>query len=126
MIYCYSPSFIDQIHYSKIDKNFNSIVTFILEENCLYIFTGDAIVNKQKEYTITIAIGAVLNVLLNIMLIPKYGAIGASLATLAAEMIVNITQQILVFKILKLRFIDVLNSNIKSIISTIVMILILL
>ena len=49
-IYCYSPSFIDQIHYSKIDKNFNSIVTFILEDNCLYIFTGDAIVNKQKEY----------------------------------------------------------------------------
>ena len=50
LIYCYSPSFIDQIHYSKIDKNYNSIVTYIIEENCLYIFTGDAIVNKQKEY----------------------------------------------------------------------------
>lgn len=105
------------------------LLSFLIVIIGLSSVTGQAILiplNKQKEYTITIAIGAVLNVLLNIMLIPKYGAIGASLATLAAEMIVNITQQILVFKILKLRFIDVLNSNIKSIISTLVMILILL
>jgi O-antigen/teichoic acid export membrane protein len=40
---------------------------------------------KNKEYTLPIVIGAVLNFLLNILLIPSYGSKGAALATTITE-----------------------------------------
>jgi O-antigen/teichoic acid export membrane protein len=54
------------------------------------IFFGNPLIawGKQKEYSIAIAFGAVTNIILNILLIPKYSYIGASLATLMAEVAV--------------------------------------
>ncbi|MHC5529885.1 flippase [Priestia megaterium] len=43
---------------------------------------------KNKEYTLPIVIGAVINFVLNIILIPKYNAIGATVATLITEAII--------------------------------------
>jgi O-antigen/teichoic acid export membrane protein len=44
--------------------------------------------NKQKYYSYVIASGAGLNVLLNIILIPKYFAYGAAIATILTEAVV--------------------------------------
>lgn len=43
--------------------------------------------NKQKLYTITVYAGAVVNIILNIMLIPQLGALGATVSSVAAEFI---------------------------------------
>lgn len=91
--------------------------------------TGQAILiplNKQKEYTLTILSGAIVNVIINCLIIPSYGAIGASISTLIAELIVNITQQIIVFKLLKLNLIEIIKLNLKPVLSTIIMSVVLL
>ena len=41
--------------------------------------------NREKEYTIAVSIGAVVNLLLNFILIPSYGSKGATIASVAAE-----------------------------------------
>ena len=47
---------------------------------------------KENLYTISVFLGAVINVLLNVFLIPKFGAYGASIASLTAEIIVTVAQ----------------------------------
>lgn len=51
---------------------------------------------KQKDYTIIVTSGALFNVILNILLIPKYYAIGAAIATVLSEMFVAIIEIIIV------------------------------
>ena len=48
-------------------------------------------------------VGLIANVLLNLLLIPKYGVIGAAIATLLSEFFVTVIQLILVRSILKLK-----------------------
>ena len=47
---------------------------------------------RQKEYTISVIIGALANFILNICLIWKFGAIGASIGTVVAELTVTLVQ----------------------------------
>ena len=47
---------------------------------------------KQKEYTYSVIIGAIVNFLINIILIPRYGAIGAAIGTIIAEATVTAAQ----------------------------------
>ena len=47
---------------------------------------------KQKEYTYSVIIGAIVNFLINIILIPRYGAIGAAIGTIIAEATVTVSQ----------------------------------
>lgn len=47
---------------------------------------------QEKVMTITIAIGAITNIALNLFLIPKMGATGASISSVAAELVVAIAQ----------------------------------
>lgn len=67
-----------------------SILALNLLVISINIFFGNPLIawGKQKEYSIAIAFGAVTNIILNILLIPKYSYIGASLATLMAEVAV--------------------------------------
>lgn len=58
-------------------------------------------INKEKEVLISILYGAVLDFVLNLVLIPKFGASGASFATLMAEGIVLTVQCIYLRKMLK-------------------------
>lgn len=44
--------------------------------------------NKQKDYTLSVAAGAVVNFCLNLILIPRFNAIGAVIATVIAELVV--------------------------------------
>lgn len=61
------------------------------------------VIDKQKAYTMIIGITAAVNILLNMILIPKYTYIGASVATLLCEVLVFI----LVYHIIKKVFLKV-------------------
>ena len=43
---------------------------------------------KDKEYIIAIIIGAIINVILNLIFIPKFGSLGACIGTVCAEFLV--------------------------------------
>lgn len=58
---------------------------------------------RDRSYIVSVIIGAIVNLSLNYMLIPTYGAIGAAVGTLAAEISVCVVQTIAVRKDLPLR-----------------------
>ena len=47
---------------------------------------------RQKEFTISVICGAIMNLIMNGLLIWKYGAIGASIGTVVAELTVTLIQ----------------------------------
>lgn len=57
---------------------------------------------KDKEYIISVFCGAGLNFIVNVVLIPSYGGVGAAVGTLAAEIVVCVIQSIMVWKAMKL------------------------
>lgn len=57
----------------------------------------------QKEYTLSVVIGAVVNFISNYFLIPKYGACGAAAGTVIAETVVTLSQIIFVRKQLDIK-----------------------
>lgn len=75
-------------------------------------------VGKNSKYTISIIAGAVVDFVINLFIIPKYGAFGACLACVAAEFTVTLTQWIFVRKDLE---IHALKSTIKVIIASLLM-----
>lgn len=48
--------------------------------------------SKDKEYTISLIIGAIVNLCVNLVLIPKFGAMGAVVGTLIAEFVMTFLQ----------------------------------
>ena len=66
---------------------------------------------KEKYYTISVTIGAVINFVLNYILIQKYQAIGAAIATVIAEFMVTATQFYYVRKDFKIFEIIKLSKN---------------
>lgn len=58
---------------------------------------------KQKEYTVSVTAGAIVNIVFNFILIPKMDSIGATIASLVAEIIVTVTQIIFVRKMLPIK-----------------------
>lgn len=67
-----------------------SILALNLLVISINIFFGNPLIawGKQKQYSVAITFGAVTNIVLNILLIPRYTYIGAALATLIAEVAV--------------------------------------
>lgn len=61
---------------------------------------------KIEYVTISTGVGALMNVILNLILIPKYHHNGAAIATLVAESCVTLTQCILVRKLLPFSLFD--------------------
>lgn len=53
---------------------------------------------RQKEYTVSVTCGAIINFIINISLIWNYGAIGASIGTVIAEFTVTIVQMFYIRK----------------------------
>lgn len=74
---------------------------------------------KQKQYNISIIIGAVTNVVLNIILIRHFRSVGACIATIIAELSIFIVQSIYVRKTIDIKKYIILSKN--YIISGIVM-----
>ena len=58
---------------------------------------------RQKEFTISVICGAVINFTINLFLIKRYGAIGAAIATLIAEFMVTAIQIVFVRENFSLR-----------------------
>ena len=53
---------------------------------------------RDKEYSVSVFVGAGVNLLLNLLLIPRYGALGAAFGTLFAEIAVCVVQTLSVKK----------------------------
>lgn len=59
--------------------------------------------HKDKVYVISVILGAVINFVGNLILIPKFAAIGVVISTVVAEMVVAITQTLCSYKSLPLK-----------------------
>src|SRR5699024_665035 len=60
-------------------------------------------VNRVKEYTTSVTIGALSNVAFNLVLIPFWGANGATLATVGSEFLVTASQLVMIRKTISRR-----------------------
>lgn len=78
--------------------------------------------NKEKYVTVSVCLGAVIDLLLNIILIPSYGAIGAASSTVITEMVVAGLELIFSRKYLRIIFSHI-NFG-KTIVSLIIMVVI--
>lgn len=58
---------------------------------------------KQNQYTISILAGLIVNIMLNLMLIPTYGAFGAAIATTISEFVVVAVQSYYIRKEISIR-----------------------
>ena len=74
---------------------------------------------QQKKYTISVIVGAIINFILNLIFINYWASIGASIATVIAEISVTTTQFILVRR--EIKIFDVLKISYKYIIASIIM-----
>ena len=79
---------------------------------------------RQKEYTISVVCGAIVNFIMNACLIWKFGAIGASIGTVIAELSVTLIQMYFVRKDFNLKEVFKLSKN--YLISSIVMFIVCL
>lgn len=82
-------------------------IVFIAFSNTIGV---QVLIPKGKEFLtfISTLCGAIINIILNAILIPKYGSSGAALATTIAELAVLVTQVIMVRKEIRL-YIDFVN-----------------
>lgn len=71
----------------------------IISPILLFIGTSSTIGNqyllatkKEKKFTISVISGAIMNFIMNLLLIKKYGALGASISTVIAEAFVTVIQ----------------------------------
>ena len=74
---------------------------------------------RQKEYTISIVVGVVVNFILNYILISRYSAIGASIATVISQIVVDLMQAHYVKK--EINFKEMLKTGYKYLLASIVM-----
>ncbi|MBQ7797912.1 MAG: oligosaccharide flippase family protein [Clostridia bacterium] len=74
---------------------------------------------KEKQYTISLIMGCIINLILNLILIYFYEAIGATIATIIAECGVSVTMFLFLRK--ELSIITILKSAIKPLIAGIIM-----
>ncbi|WP_192986675.1 oligosaccharide flippase family protein [Carnobacterium mobile] len=70
--------------------------------------------SKEKGYIVSVFSGATVNLIINIILIPNFGAVGAAVGTLCAELTVTIVQTIVVWK--EMDFIKYIKNGIPFII----------
>ncbi len=66
---------------------------------------------QQAKYTKSVVLGAIINFGLNFMLIKKYGAIGASIATVIAEIVVTSIQFYLLKKEINFKSVIMMSKN---------------
>ena len=69
--------------------NYSSVLLISIMFNALTAFLGSifSAVKDSKVIAFTTVVSAVCNIVLNILLIPKFGALGAAIATAASYMV---------------------------------------
>lgn len=75
--------------------------------------------NKTKEFTLSVTVGAIINVVLNFILIPKFKAVGSCISTVIAEFGVTIIQYMCLKDSIKIK--KIFRSVCKYIIASIFM-----
>lgn len=75
--------------------------------------------DRVKQYTISIVSGSIVNIISNLVLIPKFGGYGAAISAVITEFSVLIVQYIFVYKIFQ--FDGVLSKAVKYFVSALVM-----
>lgn len=85
-----------------IDFNQSINVLFVLLPSIIFVSWANVIRTqcllpnqKDKQYCISVSLGAIINLIINLIFIPKYGAVGAAIGTLIAEGSVCIMQTIM-------------------------------
>ena len=76
-------------------------------------------VKRQKEFTISVISGAIINFIINMMLIWKYASVGAAIGTVIAESCVTAIQFFFIKSDFDIK--EILKMSIKYIISSIIM-----
>ena len=66
-----------------------------------------------KQHTISLIAGSIVNICLNLLFIPKFQSVGASVASVIAEICVTATQFVFVFRIHDLKIHKILSYSIK-------------
>ena len=79
-------------------------------------------IRKEKYGNYAVVTGALVNLVLNFILIPRYSYIGVAISVVCAEMVITLVHYIFAMRYMKLKFHDFI--PIKSIISTLVMALV--
>lgn len=111
---------------------FEQCITILLVLCPSCIFTGIANVirtqflipqKRDKEYIFSVSLGAVVNLIINYILIPKYSAFGAAIGTLVAEGVVCVYQVITVRKEIHLK--SIMEDSLPLLFTSIAMFLIL-
>ena len=111
------PLFLGDAFYDSVYLVNILAVTIIFISFASIIRTGFLLPNeKDKTYAFSVLFGAFINLFLNFLLIPKCGAIGASVATVFAEFFVMFIQIIATYKDLNYKkyFINILPFFMKS------------
>ncbi len=82
-------------------EGYDPVVSLIMVISPILIIIGTSNVfgkqyllptNQQNPFTISIVAGALVNLIMNLLLIPRFQAVGASVATVIAELTVTIVQ----------------------------------
>lgn len=77
---------------------------------------------RQKEFTISVIVGAIINFTINMLLIKRYGALGASIGTVIAEIAVTITQFAFIRK--EFKILEILKLAKRYLITSIIMLVV--
>lgn len=80
--------------------------------------------NKDKEYILAVVLGAIINFSLNLILINKFNAIGASISTIVAEFVVALVQYLFIGK--EISITKIAKNVFKFFVSSLVMFILIL
>ncbi|AGM98624.1 flippase [Streptococcus iniae] len=86
--------------------------------------TGQAVLiplKKQNFYTVTVILGAIINIVGNFILVPHFLSLGSVISTLISEVLVCALQTVVVFKILNLNYREIFIESKDYIIGSIIM-----
>lgn len=106
-------------------------VTYVISPIILIIGLSNVIgtqylipTQKQKQYTISVVLGAITNLILNFIFIPKFMSTGAAMSTIIAEIVVTGIQIYCVRKEFKLK--EVFGMSVKYIVASVIMFIIII
>lgn len=107
--------------YTKVSTLINVIMPIVLFIGLSNIIGTQFLLptKRQKEYTISVVVGAVVNFIFNLFFIRMFASIGASIATVIAELAVTLVQLYFVKK--EIEFTNIIKLSIKNIIASVIM-----
>lgn len=109
---------------------YESVVPIISSMSVVMLFIGISNIignqlllttKNEKKYTISVLCGAFLNFFLNLVLIPSFGALGATIATILAELLVATIQLFYIRK--EFNLIEIFSISYKYFLSSLVMLI---